>query len=112
MPVLHPPLAGAAPRRGVILLVVLMLLTMFAVLGLALVYYSDSRATAARSFREAQQVQRYPGQSPDQVFNLFLSQLLYDDRDDAPGVYSALRGHSLYRGMYGLNYQANANGTL
>src|SRR5262249_16388248 len=43
-------------------------------------------------------------ESPDRMWSYALSKLLYDDYDDATGVYSALRGHSLARSMYGFDY--------
>ena len=47
---LHP----TNERRGVILLVVLSLLTLFAIVGITFVLYSDSEAAAARVAREAE----------------------------------------------------------
>ena len=49
------------PRRGVILLVVLSLLTLFALLGLAFVLYAASAAEAARYHRESGSLTRIPG---------------------------------------------------
>src|SRR5262245_58182583 len=89
-------------RRGVILLVVISLLTLFAVVGLSFLLYANATATAARLSREAQ-VQGRVDMDPELLFSLFLGQLVYDAPDDERGVYSALRGHSLARGMYGLN---------
>src|SRR5262249_31405053 len=40
---------------------------------------------------------------PDVLLAYFLNQFLCDTIDDDPGVYSALRGHSLARTMYGGN---------
>src|SRR5579885_2650293 len=94
-------------RQGVILLVVITLLTLFAILGLAFVFYAQSQADASRFYREAQT----PSQAsaglfatpPDVLFGDFLRQLLYDTPDDSTGVPSALRGHSLGRTMFGAN---------
>ena len=48
------PLRTPPKRRGVILLVVLVLLTLFSLLGLAFVLLADSFATSARLAREAE----------------------------------------------------------
>ena len=50
-------LSSAARRKGVILLVVITLLTLFAVVGLTFVLYAESEATSARTFREAQNLE-------------------------------------------------------
>src|SRR3712207_5352867 len=98
---LRPPLPQSNPRRGVILLVVISLLTLFTVVGLAFVYYARARADAARIFRETQVqsgVQR-GNLPPDMLFADFLRQFLFDVPDDYRGASSALRGHSLARSM-------------
>ncbi len=104
--------AGRPPtRRGVILLVVLSLLLLFAVVGLSFVFYADREAFSARLFREAQDQTR-SDMDPELLGAFFLGQMLYDARDDSSGVDSALRGHGLLRGMYGLDYTVGANGTF
>jgi hypothetical protein len=45
---------------------------------------------------------------PEQALAFFLNQLLYDVNDDATGVGSGLRGHSLARNMYGYNYSSTS----
>ena len=90
-----------------ILLVVLMLLTLFCVLGLTFVLLSDSFATSARVAREAEDFTR-PDVDPELAFSLVLGQVIYDLPDDADGVRSALRGHSLAHNMYGWNDAAAA----
>ncbi|MCI0461853.1 MAG: hypothetical protein L0Z62_33295 [Gemmataceae bacterium] len=90
------------PRRGVILLVVMTLLMLFAVVGLSFVLYANAAARSAQLHREAGSAFR-PDVDPEQLFAYFLGQLIYDVPDDESGVYSALRGHSLARNMYGHN---------
>jgi hypothetical protein len=91
--------AGAGRRRGVILLVVLALLALFALVGITFVLYADAEAAAARIAREAQSLDA-PDVEPQFLLAYFLSQLIYDVNDTS-GVFSALRGHSLARLMYG-----------
>jgi hypothetical protein len=93
----------ANQRRGVILMVVLALLTLFAIVGITFVLYADSEAAAARVAREAETAQR-ADMEPEQALALFLGQFLYDVEDNLTGVGSGLRGHSLARTMYGYNY--------
>jgi hypothetical protein len=92
----------ARSRRGAILLVVVLLLTLFAMVGLAFVLYAQSEATAARLQVDAE-TPHQADVDPDVLLAYFLNQFLYDAPDDDPGVYSALRGHSLGRNMYGGN---------
>src|SRR5262245_10898907 len=94
----HLPAPGS--RRGVVLLVVVLLLTLFAIVGLSLVLYADAEAANARLFRDAQSQSR-PDVDPELLLAFFLGQLIYDVPDHEPGVYSALRGHSLARSLYG-----------
>ncbi len=95
-------------RRGVVLLVVLAMLTLFAILGISFVIYAESAANEARLAREGEQ-KTAPDVDPQAAFAMFLGQFLYDvpDPDGTSahswGAYSALRGHSLARNMYGWN---------
>ncbi len=108
---LAQPLPPATARRGTVLLVVITLLTLFAVVGLSFVYYADSEATSSRYFREAQALTA-PDVEPELALAFFLNQLIYGARDDDSGVYSALRGHDLLRGVYGLNYEFGTSGEI
>jgi hypothetical protein len=92
-------------RRGIILLVVLSLLALFAIVGVTFVLYADSEAASARVAREAE-VQQRPDVDPQQALAYFLGQLIYDVNDNAAGAASGLRGHSLARTLYGYNYAA------
>jgi hypothetical protein len=92
-----------APRKGIILLVVLALLTLFTIIGISFVLYADAAAKQAQTGKEAN-VEFRPNMSPEECLSLFLDQLIFDVRDDESGVYSSLRGHSLSRNMYGFNY--------
>jgi hypothetical protein len=90
----HVP--AAAGRSGVVLLVVISLLVLFALIGIAFVVYAESQANTARIWREGETLQQ-PDMDPELLLSYFLGQLIYDT--DNP--FSALRGHSLARTMYG-----------
>ncbi|HLJ91939.1 MAG TPA: hypothetical protein VKU02_01970 [Gemmataceae bacterium] len=99
------------PRRGVILVVVLALLTLFAVVGLSFAFYASAAAVASRNFREAES-ETQPDLDAELLFSYFLGQFVYDTSDDETGIYSGLRGHSLARNMYGLNYSKVPGGPI
>ena len=61
----HLP-ASPFPRRGVILLVVIVLLTLFAAVGISFVFYADAEAVSARVFREAVGQDR-PDRNPEEL---------------------------------------------
>jgi hypothetical protein len=110
----QPYLADNQPRRGVVLLVVIVMLALFAAVGITFVFYSEASSAASDSWKQSQ-VLPIPDMDPEMAFSLFLQQLIYDVPDDATGVYSSLRGHSLLRNMWGLNYtyaNNNINGTI
>lgn len=91
-------------REGIILVVVVSMLALFAVIGLGYVIYAESAATASRYTRESQVVRDERAViDPEIVLNQALGALIYDRSDDQTGVYSAIRGHSLARSMYGWN---------
>jgi len=99
-------------RRAVILMVVLVLLTLFAIVGITFVFYAQKNHSASVNFREALQRNPYAGGpgsptdiAPYILFRWAVGQLIYDVADDATGTQSALRGHSLARTMYGYNDQ-------
>jgi len=96
-----PAIASTDPRRGVILMVVLILLTLFAIVGLSFALYADAEAKSAQINREAE-VAKQPDVEPEMLLSFFLGQLVYD-QDNVTGVYSAMRGHSFARSMYGYN---------
>jgi hypothetical protein len=109
---------GAGRRRGIILLVVLAMLTLFAILGISFVIYAQSAANEARLGREGEQ-NSAPEVDPELAFALFMGQFIYDVPDpdgtaatnwasSSWGAYSYLRGHSLARTMYGYNDAAGA----
>jgi hypothetical protein len=108
--------SSGATRRGMILLVVITLLTLFALVGIAFVLYAESEATSSRVFREAQtdanDLFGYLRAIPrDYLINFGLGQVIYDVGDDQAGVSSAVRGWSLARDLYGWNdgFTGNTN---
>src|SRR5262245_59690572 len=88
------------PRRGIILLVVLSLLTLFAIVGLTFAIYAESAAESAKATRQVEYLFR-PDIEPELALTQALSQIIYDVPDNETGFYSALRGHGLARLMYG-----------
>jgi hypothetical protein len=101
---LHPKRTqAAANRRAVILMVVLVLLTLFALLGISFVLYADAQFKASQIARDAE-TPSTADVPADELLSFFLSQLIYDVKDDQNGVFSAMRGHSLARSVYGYHY--------
>src|SRR5438094_9606082 len=98
----------SSERKGVILLVVISLLTLFAIVALSFLLYANAEANASKLFREGEANDiANAGIDPDRLMGFFLKQLIYGAPDDSSGVYSAMRAHDLGRSIYGLNY----NGT-
>jgi hypothetical protein len=94
-------------RKGIVLLVVISMLALFAALGLSFVYYANAEAEAARLSTQAQN-QQVADVDPELLFSYALGQLIFDLDEKAENgavhnVASALRGHSLARNMYGSN---------
>lgn len=94
-----------------ILMVVLALLTLFAVVGITFVYVANSQETSARIAREAE-TQFKPQVDPEAALALFLGQFIYGVHDDTAGVLSALRAHDLGRNMYGWYHDAAQANTM
>jgi hypothetical protein len=98
-------------RRGIVLLVVIAFLALFAAVGLTFVFYAEAEATAARYASEAQSAAA--ADVPAELLLAFaLNQLLFDAKDDHAGAGSALRGHGLLRSIYGADYSFNGDGTI
>ncbi len=115
-------------RPAVILMVVLAMLTLFAIVGISFVFYAQSQAVSSRFWRETD-FERFrngvpptppggggggsgpggykrPGEDPglmNAFVNWALGQLIYDAPDNSTGTGSGVRGHSLARTMYGFN---------
>src|SRR5277367_3045871 len=92
--------SGVAPTRrpGVVLLVVMAMLALFASLALSFVFYADSEADSAKNSVSAQ-TRDVPEVDPEVLLGYFLSKFIYPDSDP----YSAARGWSLAESMYGYN---------
>ncbi len=93
----HPT---ASRRRAVILMVVLALLTLFAIVGLTFVFYAQGQQTASLHWREATPP---PTTDPQMLMNWSLAQLLFGPNHDETGAGSAMRGHSLADTKFGYN---------
>ena len=98
--------AASGHRRGVILLVVVSLLTLFAIVGLSFVLYAEAAARSAQFARLAETRDR-PEVEAELLLKFFLGQFLYGTED----VFSAMRGHSLAENMYGYNNTRGAHNT-
>ncbi len=108
---------GRQSRRGIVLLVVITMLALFAVLGLAFVYYARSEADSAQMSTQAQ-AQTTMDVDPEFLLSYALGQLIYGVEDQvqyvsypspfyaAHNVYSSMRGHDLARGVFGWNRHA------
>ncbi|MDB5349438.1 MAG: hypothetical protein JWN86_685 [Planctomycetota bacterium] len=86
---------GAGRRRGVVLILILAMLGLLALIGVTFATFSGQAQIGARHAAEA--VHTPP---PEQVIDFALDQLINDTGNPA----SALRGHSLKRDMYGLDF--------
>lgn len=96
---------NSTDRRGIVLLVVISMLALFAALGLSFVYYAQAEAEAALLSTQAQN-QRVADIDPEFLMSYALSQLILGVDDVSQygtnnNVLSALRGHDLARNMYG-----------
>ena len=105
-PLTPSPRAGARTpgRRGVILLVVLILLTMFALVAVTFVYMSDTEAKSADLYRGSE-VKTRPDH--DLLGAYFLSQLMHD----TPNGASSMQTHGLASGLYGISGNTPFSGT-
>ena len=107
-------------RKGMILLVVVAFLALFSVMGVTYLIYADSQlrqSVDGLSGQDARQdSMRMVDLNPSFMLNFFLEKFLYDEADATrnpitggvlnstpPSVYSAIRGHSLARNIYGWN---------
>src|SRR6476469_7998542 len=82
-------------REGVVLLMVIAMLGLFATVGLSFVYYSESVALTARYSRlsATSELRDIP---PDRILSQILGQILYGTEDDK----SQFAGLDLGRNMY------------
>lgn len=91
---LYRSLSPDSQRRGIVLLVVLAMLTLFASVAVAFVYFSESTTVEMTLRKEAEQVNR---PDPDLLIGFALNQLVHD----GGSFNSALRTHSLLTNLYG-----------
>jgi hypothetical protein len=110
-------------RRGLVLLVVLALLTLFMIVGLTFVYYADAELESSKNGLTAAAVYQ-PDLDPETAGFYALGQILYGTPSGAPatsiglapgyandpdGLYSMLRGHELARSIYGFRDDPGAD---
>ncbi|MBL8821144.1 MAG: hypothetical protein JNJ77_01055 [Planctomycetia bacterium] len=82
------------PRQGIILLVVLALLTLFASIGVAFVYFSEAEVNKSAGQKTGETV-KLP--DADLLFNIVLKQIIFPTNNTS----SALFAQSLLENMYG-----------
>jgi hypothetical protein len=85
-------------RNGMVLLVVMAMLALFASVAISFVFYADSEAEAARLARQAQEKDQ-ADIDPELLASYFLNQLIYP----TDNIYSALRGWDMATSIYGNN---------
>ncbi len=85
-------------RPGMVLLIVIAMLALFAGVALGAVFYAESAATSSSLTRQGLDLTQ-PDADPELLLSYFLGQLIYD----TDNVNSSMRGHSLARTMYGYN---------
>ncbi len=83
-------------RRGVVMIVVVVMLAFFSVVALGFVIFAESEATTASYSRQAS-APHMPDVHPDLLASQLIAQLLYGTTDPS----SCLRGLSLSENMYG-----------
>lgn len=91
---------GPSRRRGVAIIIVLGMLTLFMAVGVTFVLFTRIESQGARNFKRAFQEPaggRADVHDVDAIFRTALSQLIYDTDNKQ----SAIRGHSLLRDMFG-----------
>jgi hypothetical protein len=94
------PTPKARARRGHILIVTILLLTLFAVVAITVVYDTQGQARWAKINGDAQQTVGFTDDGLS-AFNEYLSGFIYDRPDSPEGYLDATRGHSLMATMYG-----------
>ena len=100
------PAQPVAERKGVILLVVLCMLMLFAVVGVSFVIYANAEATTSGVLKSTPSLNTIEV-DPELALSLALGQIVYDVPDDGNGVWSSFRGHSFSRNAFGYNDAAN-----
>lgn len=90
------PARALAARQGVILLVVITLLTLFAVVGITFVLYAQAEASSMRVARQGESLQ-HPDADPELLLSYYLNQLIYDTNNPQ----SSMRNWGLATNMYG-----------
>lgn len=90
-------------RRGQMLIIVLLLLTLFSIVGVVLAFFTSALASRMRMNGEAAAVggTDFPHDGTQEM-NAFLESLIYPaDESDPATLTNALRGHDLTRTMFG-----------
>src|SRR5260370_15917104 len=87
---------ASSRRQGMVLLVVMAMLALFASFEISFVFYADSEAEASRLARQAQDKDQ-ADIDPELLAAYFLNQLLYP----TDNIYSALRGHDMATSIFG-----------
>jgi hypothetical protein len=85
-------------RNGMVLLVVMAMLALFASVAISFVYYAESEAEAAHLARQAQEKDQ-ADVDPELLAAYFLNQLLYP----TDNLYSAMRGWDMATSIFGSN---------